>query len=541
MLTVPTELREALVVLRDHADSERVAATRRLPTLAQSVAGPPALRLVHWIGVEAGAEGRETGGHLWLEIDMLPTAAELDAAGVPGANAVPWLDAEARLELPDVDPVVAEASVMAGGRVTFSVPLTADQAASLAPLLERSGLTPLQVVWTGHVRVRMPPATVTASFDVTHLTTTTRRRGRTRIREVVKQHAVVEVEGADGESLGTALSQWALDTLTEKVEAGEEASVRASAGDVVSWPLMLPGTLEVAESQRTVTALILPLDQLESPPPVQVSARGPVGTEVERVDVEIRVDDGDAQTLALTDERVVALDEPGGELWSRHREVVSGRIGAWREWESHGHLRTVAIPVAPRPPREIEVLAGAIDLGGRWPSVRVVLAASDGWSEVVELDASTGSRHVSVPSPQADAELTAAITYASRDGVAIEEPPTVVEFDQVVLRDPMGNYEVSRTLLPVGQGWDTLELVMVDVQHDDGERTQRQTLELRTLTDLVTVRFPIRQGGPDLVRWRVHAFFTDGGYVREDWHAEDAGVMPRPTLLAILPPPREPD
>ncbi len=134
----------------------------------------------------------------------------------------------------------------------------------------------------------------------------------------------------------------------------------------------------------------------------------------------------------------------------------------------------------------------------------------------------------------------ATITYVSRDGVAIEDARTEIEFDQVVLRDPMGNYAVVRTLLPVGQGWDSLELVLVDVQHDDGERTQRRTIELRGLTDLATVRFPIRQGGPNLVRWRVHVLFTDGGYLREEWRAEDPGVEPRPTLLAITPPVREP-
>lgn len=537
MLQLPMRTEGELVILHDHTDDSRAYACRLRPRLSSGTSGRPSLRLVHWTSTEADASGEhEVGGHLFVEIDVEPSATELAAAGVPHAQPIPWLEAKAVLDLPGAEPVSSEVSVVAGGRASFSLALTPQQVNVLAPLLGGDQVSPLQVTWVGTVRARLPAVEVTVLVDTDERRRTSTTSTTTLTREWLRTHATIVIEGAADPELEAALQQWALDELERRAEAGEDLQLSTSAADVGAWPIRLPTTLDLHALRGTevVTSLALPPDELGERPPVTVRAIGPVGTEIDRVDVELRPPGGPAITLALADAEPAAADLPRGPYELRHRVVQGGLAWPWSSWREAGSIRDHSIPVVVPAPRTVEVLLAGLDLQQRWSSIRVELSA-DGpspSSTVIELHEGTRTGSWALPSGSEGAAVRARTTFVSRQGLEVPQGPELVEHDQLLLRDPFGHHRLQVTLVPVGAGWQGVALAMIDLRHEDGSYTHEQAGELRGLGEVAKVVLPSRPEVGTTYQWRLHASYEDGRFVQTQWKTSTSAMQP-----VMLPPP----
>lgn len=539
MLTLPMSTRGELVVLPDHADPTRSYVTLARPRLSSRTPERPSLRLVTWTATQAPRAGeREVGGHLFLEIEVEPGLADLAAAGLSPAAAqpMPWIEAQAILDVQGAEPITSEVSVVAGGRAAFGMRLTPAQVGLLAPQLRGETVAPLQVTWVGQVKARLPATEVVATVDVTELRTHTRTRTREELRAHVSAHARVVITGAVDPAVEASLRAFVIDALTERVATGETALVRYSTAEVVPWPIRLSTTLDL-EGVRgidLVTSLVLPPDELETPPPLRIQARGGFDAGVERVDVELRRGEGEPVGVSLRSETPAWVELGGDALAERHRVVADGVAHPWSRFRELAGLRELTIPVARPAPRTIEVLLAGLDLEHRWAAVRVELSAIDvagqARAQVVELRTGTRAGRWALPAGTEGAEVHARTTFVSVQGLIVERGPEPVEHDQVVVRDPFGSDRIGVALVPAGPGWEGVALVMVDLRHEDGAWAHEQAVELRALSDFVQVDLPARAGGPRTLAWRVHASFADGRFAQGPWQRTET-----PLVLVSLP------
>jgi len=217
MLTLPVESRGDLLVVHDDAAPGRVCVTLARPRVTNRADGNTSVRLLRWMSTQASAGvGQITGARLSVDVDLAPGATDLASAGLGGADLqpMPWLDAKVRLDGPQFDAIEADVAIAAGSLAAVSIDLPPSAAGILAPLLQGDTISPLQLTWTGHVLVRLPPVEVIASADVTEI----RRRldliapGRriTTIRSIVDASARIEIRGGGNAALEQAMRDWAL-------------------------------------------------------------------------------------------------------------------------------------------------------------------------------------------------------------------------------------------------------------------------------------------------------------------------------------------
>jgi hypothetical protein len=539
MLTLPARSLGALVVMPDHADPTRSYVALARPRLSTGSPERPSLRLVAWTATLPPRAGeREVGGHLFLEVEVEPGPAELAAAGLAPAQAqpMPWIEAQAILHVQGAEPIASEVAVVAGGRAAFGTRLSPAQVGQLAPQLRGETVAPLQVTWVGRVRARLPAVEIVAAVDLTELRTRTATPTRDELGTHVTTHARVVITGAASPAVEASLRAWVLDALTEQVAAGKPALVHHAAAEVVPWPIQLSSTLDLdgLRGSEPITSLVLAPDELESPPPLRVQARGGFSAGVERVDVELRRPTGEPVRVSLGSETPAWVELGGDPLEGRHRVVSDGAAYPWSRWRALADLRELTIPVVRPAPRTIEVLLAGLDLRSRWAAVRVVLQAVDVdgsvRSHVVELHEGTRAGQWALPAGTEGAPVHARTTFVSAQGLVVERGPDPVEHDQVVVSDPFGHDRITVALVPAGAGWDDVALVMVDVRHEDGTWIHEQAVELRALTDFVRVDLPARAGGPRTVGWRVHASFSDGRFAQGPWQRTEA-----PLVVVTLP------
>lgn len=544
MLVLPIHRRgEILAMDDDLAPGEPCVALAR-PRLSRDPQGAPRLRLVRWTLDEGAADA--TGARLSLDVNITPDAAELAAAGLTErtSHPFPWLDASVRLEGPLFDPVEAQVSIAGNGTAVVSVDLPPTAAAVLAPLLTGDSVSPLQVTWTGHVLVRLPPIEVIATADVTEV----RRRvdlvaGDRRVtttRSVIDANAHIEIRGAGNTALEQALREWVLDELTERYARGATLTVRAAASDVVRWPIQLATTLDdlmpsTAQPMRRslVETIVLGAADVGRLPPIAVRALGDFGGALERVDVKLQgsaSSSSDAVEVALTTDapRNVPLGTRDFR-WSRRIKIKARAAGEWSAWEEVKGSTSLIVPVALPPALTIEVLTAGIDFTHRWSSVRVVLghtaAGSEPASATIELGATRTSQTWTTPLAGARGIVTARLSYLSRNGQVIERTIDEVTGDQVIVGDPLESAQVRVGLLPAGTGWGGVACVMVDLRYADGSQTFDETVTLRTMDDFIDWEAPARPDGPRTIQWRVHASFADGRFESRPWQTSDAAVI----------------
>jgi len=541
MLTLPVESRGDLLVVHDDAAPGRVYVTLARPRVTNRADGNTSVRLLRWIPTQASAGvGQITGARLSVDVDLTPGATDLASASLGGADVqpMPWLDAKVRLDGPQFDAIEADVAIAAGSLAAVSIDLPPSAADILAPLLQGDTVSPLQLTWTGHVLVRLPPVEVIASADVTEI----RRRldliapGRrvTTIRSIVDANARIEIRGGGNAALEQAMRDWALGQLLERLDKGQSLDVHAAASDVVPWPIVLAATLDdlVPPDRRgtLVETVVLDPGDAAGVPPIDVRVLADFGGRVERVDVRLAPLIGDrALELSFSDTtaRPAAL-HTSDFRWCRRIKMKGSALGEWSPWEElHGRTGLV-IPVVTPGTLSVDVLAAGLDFAERWSSVHVVLthtapgAVAESWT--TDLTAAQTAASWVTPLPGARGPITAALTYVSRQGQTLQRAIERVG-DQLIVLDPLEGNQVRFTLLPAGTGWNDIAFAMVDMQYADGAYVVDETLELRRLSDMVEWVVPARPDGPQTARWRMHASFTDGRFTSGEWQEVPRGPL----------------
>jgi hypothetical protein len=542
MLVLPIETRGPLFTLRDEAAPERVHAALARPRVVTRADGSSSVRLLRWMAAQGGGGvGQVTGARLTLDIDLHPAPADLAAAGLTGLDVrpMPWIDATVRLDGPEFDPVDAEVATAAGTVAAIAVDLPPLAAGILAPLLDGQTVSPLQVTWIGHVLLRLPATEVIAAADVHEV----RRRidlvepGRraTIVRSVIDANARVEIRGAANAALEQALRDWALAELADRLAAGRSLDVRASASEVVRWPIQLATTLDdfVRPPVRRPLVETIVLDPADTgaTAPIEVRALADFDARVERVDVRLTpLDAGAIVELAFTSAtpRSVRLGASAFR-WSSRVKLKGRAAGGWSAWEEVHGASGLIVPVPAPPTLEIQALAAGLDFAERWTSVRVLLTHAAEGSAVQSWTADLGAAQTSatwtVPLDGIRGVVSAHLTYVSRQGAIIQREIPDVRGSQLLIRDPLEGNLVRFTLVPAGTGWGDVATAMVDVQYRDGAYVVDETLELRALTDLVDWAVPARPDAPRTARWRLHASFVDGRFSSGEWQAAEAGAV----------------
>lgn len=540
MLSLPIKRLASLITIDDDALPSRVYAALARPRVARAADGGARLRLLRWTA--AAGDAAVTGARLSLEAELHPTAEDIAAAGLAGREVLPlpWLDARVRLDGPGFEPVEAEVALATGARAHVAVDLSPATAALLAPLLQADAVLPLQLTWSGHVWMRLPALEVVASADVHEV----RRRiemvggvcSRSVMKSVLDANAHIEIRGNADAELEAALRNWALDELGERLTAGGELSMRASAADVVRWPVELATTLDdsmpAASRRELVQTVVLDAGELGRVPPIEVRVFGDFARTLERVDVKLQALQG-ARGVDLSFSESAVQPAPLGSTgyrWCWRSKIKDQPVGDWSASRDVHGSSSLLLSVPRAPATGIEVLAAGLDFGTRWSSVRVVLTYQEpGVAPVsgsVELDAAHCSVSWTLPPGAAGSrgQVTARLAFVSRQGSVIDSE-TAVEGEQLVVRDPLDRHRLRFCLAPAGSGWADLALAMVDLRYVDGAYTIDETVELHKLDDFVEWEVPARPDGPRNLRWRLHASFRDGRFTSGAWQSSEAGVI----------------
>ena len=542
MLVLPIAPHGDVFALEDDAAPGRMHVALARPRLVERTDGSSSARLVRWTSTErAAGVGQVTGARLSVDIDLQPTAADLQAAGLGGRDArpMPWLDAAVRLDGPEFDPIEAEVATAVGSVAVLNVDLTPAAAAILAPLLQGQTVSPLQVTWLGHVLVRLPPTEVIATADVNEvrrrLDLVGLNRRMTVINSIIDANARVEIRGSTNPALEAALRDWAVAELADRLKTGRSLDVHAAASDVVKWPIQLATTLDdfipPASRGTLVETIVLDPGDTGHVPPTEVRVLADFSGQLERVDVRL---------TPLAAERIAELSFTSAAprttalgtsefRWSSRIKLKSRPSNDWSSWQDVHDASALVVPVVAPENLEIEVLAAALDFVDRWISVRIVLThtppggAAQSWT--ADLTAATTSATWTLPLPAGRGDVRARLTYVSRQNQTVERTIDRVDGDQVIVSDPMDGNLVRFTLLPAGTGWSDVGFAMVDMEYSDDAYLVQETLELRKLTDLVEWVVPARAGGPQVGRWRPHVSFTDGRFTSGDWQSAARGPV----------------
>lgn len=551
MLTLPIQRHGELIAFADDALPQRLHVALARPRVARDAEGRAKLKLLRWADARGGSAS--AAARLYAEVELAPSPAELAAAGLGGRDCQPlaWRSARVLLDGPAFDPVEALPSLVAGAPAAFACELSAQAAALLTPLLRADAVLPLQVAWSGAVRLRLPPVEVIASVDVAEWRRRVAIAGgaltQTLRRSLVEANARIEIRGAQVDAaLEDALRAGVLAELEARLErlgpAGGEVSLHTTASEIADWPLTLSTTLDdfvpAASRRDLVEELVLGDDELGRVPPVEVRVFGDFGGALERVDLRLGAAGGTGSAggtaagagsaeLTVTDRqpRRIALGSMGFR-WRRRLKFAGQPAGDWSAEVLQAQGSSLLLAVESPQPQRVEVAAIGLDLAQRWRGVRVALEAGAGPGAqrgVVELDAARPSGAWTV-APSADGTLPAVqarLAYTARDGTLVERGPLAVEDGLLVVSDPSAGQRLRLGLVPAGTGWGEVALAMVDLRHVDGDQTSEATLELRRLGDYAEWEIPLRTGAPRALQWRLHASFADGRFSSSPWQAHD--------------------
>lgn len=545
MLTLPVNNRGSLIAISDDTIPNRVVVASAKPRLARRPDGSPLLRLDRWVlPTGSSSAAPVTGGRLNLTIDLEPLASEVSAAnlGTVVIEPIPWLDATIELMGPLFQPVVAEIAVAAGALGVIAVDLTPEASSVLASLLVRDVVSPLQVVWTGSVRVRLPAVEIVASASVRKtasiFTGFTGRSSHHVSRSLIEANAHIEIRGANNPELEAVFREWALSELARRLDEGSDLSVRASAGQVVRWPIRLATTLDDLLSsdqrQNLVQTHVLDPSELSQVPPIEVSVLGAFGDQLERVDVRLApTGDGSTKELSINSDKPQRVRLGTADFrWSYRTKLPSQLPGEWSQSREVKGSYSLLIPVSVTKDISIEVLASGVDFERRWKSISVQLnhqaALPDAASTVVELNAANRSAMWKLTLAKPRGKVRANITFFSHQGQSVKTDIDDVTGEQLIIVDPLESHRRRLALMPAGNGWDNIAVAMVDLRYRDRDFRYEETVELKSFTDFVEWETPVRADGPREIEWRCHASFRDGRFEETDWRVVDSTVLAVP-------------
>lgn len=548
MLKLPLRSEAGLLVADDDADGTRRFVCAGSPRVARRSDGRARLRLTRFMLPDgrAVADGSRTASRLVLDAELEPSPDTLAAAGLAGAERLPWLDAELELRGPQFDPVSAPASVVRG-QAGVGVELPAATAAIVAGLLRAPTSASLQLSWRGHVRARLPAVEVTASVDLAQL----QRRGvgpllgrgrlpigtRVVLQALVTANVRVDIQrgaGPQDDAIEAALRAWAIDALVERIEQRGSTLVRATASDVVVLPLELVGVIDdsLRDDERggLVEEVVLDEAELGGRRRTWVRAMGELAAGVTRVDVELD-DAGSVQRVALVDDAAQRVVLEHDRLRWRARVVPQGGGDArWSDWSEAAVGGDVVVPAVLPAPRALEVATAAFDFTQRWLDVQLEIQAAgtdaQTQTQTLVLDAGTPTARVSLPGISAGAPLEVRVQCRARSGFVHEQRLEAVTDAQLVVIDPYAGAGRRLALVPTGSGWAEVAMGMVDLRLVDGEHEVRETVALSRLEDFVQWQAPLSAATRGTLSWRRHTSFRDGRFESTPWLDTELDVLP---------------
>jgi hypothetical protein len=546
MLVLPVVRRRGLITIDDDGAADRVCVAAASPRIALRADGCPRFGLTTWVAPADSAAGAlpAVGGHLTMDVDLNPRDDDLAVADLGNRTTVPfpWLDALVRLEGPGFDSEQVEVSLAAGSIGALSADLDPTAASVLAQLLESDVVSPLQLTWNGHVRVRLPPVEVSATADVKEIqrrVETTHGANQSIVtRAIIDANARIIIRGAQNPELERALREWVLDELESRFSKDDELVISASAADVVRWPIRLAATVDqlsqLPRCRPLVEKVILEPGEAGTIPPIEVRALGDFDGAVERIDAQLRPVNGDhAVDLVLTDDQPQSVPlETSNFEWRRRLKLVSRPSSDWSPWNLVEGTYGLVIPVVAPTSLELEVLSSGLDFERRWRSVLVAIEhrrpGAPTNTKTTELDASKQSETLSLPLDGLRGAVNARMTFLSRQGRMVEQSIDSVAGDQIIVTDPYGSNRVRVAVVPTGSGWNDVAMAMIDLRYRDGDQTHETTLELRSLTDFVQWEAPASPDGPRGIEWRNHVSRKDGTFEQSAWQDLETTVLTVP-------------
>jgi hypothetical protein len=218
--------------------------------------------------------------------------------------------------------------------------------------------------------------------------------------------------------------------------------------------------------------------------------------------------------------------------WSYRVKLPSQLPGEWSPSREVRGSYSLLIPVSVTRDLSVEVLTSGIDFERRWKSISVQLnhqaAPPDGVSTVVELNAANRSATWKLSLAKPRGKVRANITFFSHQGQSVETHIDDVTGEQLIIVDPFESHRRRLALMPAGNGWDNIAVVMVDLRYRDGDFHYEETVELKSFTDFVEWETPARADGPREIEWRCHASFRDGRFEQTNWQVADSTVLAVP-------------
>lgn len=550
MLTQPITSPGRIVAFADHDREDWHYVVAATPRLIGGAAGRPELQLLRWQSVSGDDEtvgGRLNLG-LTLEVDdEMLVEAEMTA---DKTGPIPWVEATIEVHGPGFRSAPAAVAMTSPERARVALDLDADAAVIMAALLNRDTASPIQIIWSGHVRMRMPDAEVTASASreeiVRRISQSRGAVSREVVRSMIEANVNIEISAGDNQELEQALRDFALDQLLKRFEDEDELVVSVGAADVVDWPVRLSAAIDdlgpvTPERVRTIT---LAEHELGRPPRLEVRVLGNFAGELDRVDVEIEQSDETTQ-LAFIDSHEQSIPiEPNPFRWRSRAKWNALPASNWSAWREAQASSSLLIPVSVQPSRAIEITAVGVAFGDRWKSVEVQLSAvaSASLIRTVNLSAQQTTAYVELDASVAQTGFNSKQRFVSKTGLVAERRSQLAADQNLLLvRDPYTMGSLRTALVPTGNGWDEIAMMMVDLRYEDGDEHWEEARELSSRDDFAEWRIPVREHGPREFLWRYNASFADGNFQQSDWQRSESRLLtvpldsPERRDLQILP------
>ena len=538
MLVLPLTTCGSLVTLSDDASPGRWSAASVRPRLVRSSDGKPLLRLDRWVLPATSSPAVPVvGGRLNLTIEVSPLPTEIAAANLALDVVRPfdWRAASISLSGPLFGPLETQVALAAGATGVIALDLSEESAAILASLLTQGVVSPLQVTWKGSVLVRLPAIEIIATASLSRTVIGARAGWRQVARSLIEGGARIDIRGASNPDLEAALRDWALNELAKCLEEGRELSVRASAAQVVEWPIQLATTLNDlltdAERHELINVEVISAAEIGATPPIELRVLGAFGNGLERVDLQLTSAAGVTKDAAVTSDAPVHVALGTGMFtWSYRVKWFGQSAGEWSVPKTIENSYSLLISIPNRVSLRVELLSSGIDFEHRWTEVRVHLdhqgVPADAFSTALVLDAAHSSTLWQHDLTGNRGKVLAQLNYISRQGQSVQVSGIEVSGEQLVIADPLAFAQRHVVLLPTGNGWDNIAIVMVDLRYRDGNYVSEESVELTRFDDLITWTTPARLDGPREVDWRFHASFHDGRFEENSWQTTTSDVLP---------------
>jgi len=507
------------------------------------------MQLLQWRA--ASGDRAIRGGRLNLALSVAADEPLLAEPGLAEHECVPvpWEGATVQVMGPGFESEPASVAMTSPETARVAVHLDDRATVIVAALLERETVAPLQVVWAGTTRMRLPGVSVRASASRSEIVRRVSQSGAAAsieiVRSLIKANVRIEIDASDNAVLEEALREYVLDRLVELFADEQELVVTVGAADVVEWPIRLAATLDdLGDAGDRVQDIVLSEQELGRPTKLELRALGDFAGGLERVDVQIQQDD-EVLDFALTDTAPQAAELDAGAVTWRSRERWRGLPSSpWNGWQTSESTSLLLVPVRSQATPTIEITAIGVAFSTRWRSIDVEVApiAGAGALPLATLNAEQPTQLLDTDLTLGRAGYDVNLRYQSTTGLLVIRKVSLAPGENLLLvRDPYAEGSLNVVAIPTGNAWDDIAMAMVDMRYEDGDEVWEEALTLTSIDDFAEWEVPVRDDGPRRFQWRYHASYRDGRFEQGDWMQEENRlinvnlVAPERRQLQILP------